>query len=444
MLKPFFYLTALFCCLFFPPLGKAVVYLEVTKASDSALPIAVVPFFGQSSSVNGTTNIAQVIQQDLYNSGRFKPLDMAGLVQLPHNLVQADREYWKKARVNYLVLGGTKLLPNGLYSVNFSLVDLNEPLKPGANPAIQGLLLSQQYTTSPEGLRKLAHYIADQIYEKLMSERGIFSTKIAYVLTRNNSNYELIVADYDGYHPRSILRSRYPIMSPAWSPDGKTLAYVSFEGGNPAIYLHTLSTGERRLVSNSPGINGAPAFSPDGSKLALVLTLSGMPNVYIKDLMSGKVDPVLNEEAIDTEPVWSRDGKKLFFTSDRGGSPQIYAIDLTSQQVSRVTYDGRYNARASLSAEGQTLVLLHLTDTGIYSIAAQNLSSGRLKILAQPPYTQSPSIAPNGAMVAYSWRDPKGNFLLGMVSSDGKVQIRLPSEEGSIREPAWSPFLTRD
>jgi TolB protein len=429
----------LLLALLLPLLARATMHLELTQGIDSALPIAIVPFAETTSSV---TSVSDVVQQDLYNSGRFRPLAAEKMEQFPHVAAKVDRAYWKNTKVNYVVVGNVQSAGQDRYEVTFNLVDLYAPAAKDATPATEGVLATERFTTTAAGLRVLAHHISDIVYEKILKQRGIFSTKIMYVLVQNEAHFQLIVADYDGYAPHVILTSKQPIMSPTWSPDGKSVAYVSFEGGNSAVYVHTLATGQRKLISNTPGINGAPAFSPDGKQLALVLTLSGMPNIYIKDLTTGKLKQILKEDAIDTEPVWMPNGKSLLYTSDRGGSPQVYQIDLTTHKTTRVTYTGRYNARPSVTPSAKEVALLHVPAAGVYSIAIQNLATGRVQVLAQPPYAQSPSVAPNGAMIIYSWRNDQETFLLGLVSSDGKIQLNLPSPEGSIREPSWSPFLT--
>ncbi len=422
--------------------AHADLHLELTQGIDSALPIAVVPFAGQNTN-NSTTKVAAIIQQDLQNSGRFNPLDANAMMQFPNSISSVDRSYWKSAKVNDVVVGSVKSSGNGLYTVSFGLINLYAKPVAGANPQTQGVLASQTFNNVPAAaLRAMGHHIADIVYQKLMNKRGIFSTKIAYVVQLNSSNYRLEVSDYDGYNPQTVLRSTAPIMSPAWSPDGKELAYVSFEHGNPTIYISTLATGKRRVAANFQGINSAPAFSPDGKKLALVLSLTDSLNIYIKNLSTGKLQQVTNDvDAIDTEPDWSPDGQKLLFTSDAGGSPQIYQTDLNTNKTMRLTFNGSYNARASYTPDGQSIVILHRMDDGTYTIAIQDLSSGRLQILAEPPGTQSPSIAPNGDMIIYNFRDTNNRHLLGVISTDGKVQIRLPSLDGDAKDPAWSPFL---
>ncbi len=419
---------------------QAELHLELTQGIDSAWPIAIVPFNGQANDPN-LTDVAGVIQQDLQNSGRFRTLDPGNMTQFPQTASNIDKSYWRGMKVNDVVIGSIKPMSGGLYQISFSLVNIYAKPVDGASPATQGVLASQTFTAGAPALRAVAHRIADIIYQEILNKRGIFSTKIAYVVVRNSDDYSLEVADYDGYNPQTILSSTAPVMSPAWSPDGKQIAYVSFERGNPAIYIHTLATGMRVIASNSMGINGAPAFSPDGKKLALVLTLNSAPNVYVKDLSSGQVQQITRDNAIDTEPAWSPDGSSLLYTSDRGGSPQIYQYSFATGKSMRLTYNGSYNARASFTPDGQSIVLLHRDEAGVYAIAIQNLATGRLQVLAEPPVAQAPSVAPNGDMVIYNFSNDSGKVLLGMVSTDGKVQIQLPMRGGNVRDPAWSPFL---
>lgn len=416
--------------------AQAALHLELTQGVNAATPIAIVPFANESTNVPGNTTLTQVISNDLQNSGEFRVLNPGVLLQQPTQLSQINQKYWQKQNVNDIVVGQIQQVGSNRYQVSFQLVNLYAPTESSAT------LLNEKFTAFQPGLRQLAHHIADMIYQKITGVRGIFTTKIAYVLKQGadpHARYQLIVADQDGFDPQTLLNSAQPIMSPTWTPNGRGLAYVSFEGHRQTIYLQNLTTGGRQQISAFPGVNSAPAFSPNARRLALVLTLNGNLNIYVMDVATRKLTQITNDYAINTEPTWSPHGNYLFYTSDRSGGPQIYRYDFATHQTTRITFDGNYNARACISPHSSTLVVMH-RDGGLFSIAKQDLSSGRMTQLTGSGSDDSPSLAPNGKMVLYGTRFG-GREVLGLVSIDGRVKLRLPSQEGDVQDPSWSPFL---
>lgn len=436
------------------PYGFAVLHLELTQGVDSAVPIAIVKFGGSSSVVN---ELNDVMKQDFTNTGRFRAIDTSSLQQ-PTSANAVDVKFWQNQGVNNVVVGQVTPVSGGRYNVTFALLDVfktDHKIKPipgakGLQPqaAVSSPVLTQQtFTNVPANqMRTLAHHIDDLIYLQLTGMKGIFSTKIAYVLVKKDylgkKRYSLEISDYDGNDPRAILNSPQPIMSPAWAPDARHIAYVSFENSLSAIYMTDIVTGKRYLISDLPGVNGAPAFSPDGSQLALVLTKTDQLKVYVMNIKTKQTTRITDGYAIDTEPSFAPDGKSIIFTSDRAGGPQIYQINLINHAVTRLTFDGDYNARASFTPDGKQIVLLHRDSGGPYSIAVMDLETGVLRMLVQGDDVQSPSVAPNGSMIIYSNRD-NGQGILAEVSTDGKVQLRLPARDGDVREPAWSPFWNK-
>ncbi|MBI5448304.1 MAG: Tol-Pal system beta propeller repeat protein TolB [Gammaproteobacteria bacterium] len=416
--------------------AEAILNLELTQGLVSALPIAIVPFAGQTHEVTASDNVAGVVMADLQNSGRFKALPTSLMKQFPSSAQDLDLNQWKELGVDDVVVGTVKPVAGDKVQLEFSLFDVYKTEDAKKNPAI----LTQTFTVPAKDIRRAAHHISDLIYEQLIGQRGIFSTRIAYVMAKRRGEqrgYRLEVADADGYNPKAILISPEPIMSPAWSHNGRKLAYVSFENRRAEIYVADVMTGERHKVSASPGINGAPAWSPDDKKLAVVLSKGGLPKIYILDLTTQRFMPLTSGPGIDTEPHWSPDGRTLIFTSDRAGGPQIYRISVSGGQAQRLTFSGPYNARASFAADGKKIVMLHRADEG-YTVAVQDLSSGAVQLLTRSGRDDSPSVAPNGAMVLYG--NEYGN--LGVVSVDGRVQLRLPARDGEVQSPAWSGFLS--
>lgn len=432
-------ITVVLLCLVTP--GFAALQIELTQSTSSALPIAIVPFInGAATQVAGDTTISSVIKDDLQNSGQFRVVNSEEPGVAPQSLVDGNVGQWRNQGADFVLMGQVKPSIGGHYAVSIRLVNLFND----AGKKTEKIILGETWTTTKSGLRGLAHRISDAVYKELTGVRGVFSTKIAYVLVRHPGNsapsYELDVADADGFNPQALLISKKPIMSPVWSPEGSKMAYVSFEGSRAGIYLQDIASGRRELLSSSPGINGAPAFSPDGKQLALVLTQSGNPKIYALSIKDMKLSQLTHGYSIDTEPSWSPDGKTVLFTSDRGGTPQVYQYNFADNKVDRVSYNGNYNAKASFLPSGQGVVMMH-RDTGLFSIALQDLSSGQVQILSETGYDESPSLAPNGKMVLYDTMYG-GRRVLAVVSTDGQIKVRLPSRVGEVQEPVWSPYLT--
>ena len=410
--------------------GRAELTIEITRGIEGAIPIAVAPFTWAGTHPP-PVDVAEVIRADLARSGQFQPLPPEDMLTRPADTPAAvNWRVWQTLGQDYLVIGRVESPSPERYEVEFHLLDVYR------KEALAGYRLPAKAS----GLRRTAHRIADILYEKITGRPGAFATRIAYVTVTEEDGrriYRLQIADADGYDPRTVVISPEPLMSPAWSPDGQKIAYVSFERRRAAIYVQTLATGVREKVAAFPGINGAPAWSPDGSRLALTLSKDGSPDIYVLDLTSRRLRRLTRSFAIDTEPAWSPDGKTLVFTSDRGGSPQIYRIPAQGGVPRRLTFQGRYNARATFSPDGRRLALVHGGNG--YRIAVIELSSGRLRVLTDGPLDESPSFAPNGSMILYATQ-VGGRGQLAAVLVDGRVRQLLKTDAGDVREPAWSPF----
>jgi len=411
--------------------------IDIVGGHAAALPIAVVPFDYLGTAAPPDTDVSQVIRANLNRSGQFRTLPDGDIVERP--LRQADVNFatWRLLRQDFLLIGRIIDASGGEYRVEFELFDV----------AKQERMLGLALNGRPAAMRDVSHQISDLVYERILGIRGAFWTRIAYVTSTGlgrDTQYALVVADADGYNPQPVVRSREPLLSPAWSPDGRRLAYVSFERGNSSIYLHELSTGQRELLSSFKGINGAPAFSPDGSRLALTLSRSGNPEIYVMDLATRSLTQLTNHWAIDTEPVWMPDGKFILFTSDRGGKPQIYMVSADGGPAERVTARGDYNARASVSPDGKKIAMAQGSGN-VYRISVLDRSfgsPGQVSLLSPGTLDESPSFAPNGSMVIYASRDGMRGVLYA-VSADARVRQRLVLADGDVREPAWSPFRPR-
>ena len=412
------------------PTAYAELQITITSGIRDPVPIAIVPF---SAPDGASVDVAQVVQHDLEGSGRFRALPRGRMPATPTRANEVDAGAWKAVGTDYVVVGRVTALDGGNYAVDCELV----------NTLTGARLASQRFTGGPNALRNAAHRVSDVVYQKILGVRGAFATRIAYVAVDGEpptQHYQLIVADADGAKPRTVLESRFPLMSPSWSPDGQWLAYVSFETKHSAVYVQLVRSGERRQVSARAGVNGAPVWSPDGKKLALTLGGSGgNPDVYVLDLATQDLTRITDDPAIDTEPEWAPDGRSLFFTSDRAGSPQIYQIPVQAgAHPKRITFSGNYNARPRVSPDGRELAMVTL-DNGNYRIAVQDLSNGVVRVLSKGHLDESPSFAPNGATLMYSEREGTTGSL-ATVSTDGLTGLQLKSTEGEVQEPAWGPF----
>jgi TolB protein len=404
--------------------------IRVTEGNDQPTIIALSPF--ELNGLKITEDIAAIVESDLRRSGLFKLIPQEDMLAFPSNPNDVYYRDWRLLGTEYLVVGSMSVLTDGRYEIEFSLLSINS----------QKIQFTHKVRSSSSKIRDLAHSVSDKIYQSITGIRGAFSTRLAYVSVIREGDdftYRLQVADADGARESLMLESKQPIMSPSWSPDGKELAYVSFETGRPAIFRQNLATATRQQLTNFKGLNGAPSWSPDGKTLAIVLSKDGNPELYSLELDSGKLTRLTRHFAIDTEPAWMPDGKHILFTSDRGGTPQIYKLKLADRSVERITFQGNYNARASIAPDGRTMAMVHRS-SNVFHIAALDLNTRRLIELTETTLDESPSVAPNGAMLMYATKY-KDRGILAAVSVDAGVKYNLPAKLGDVREPAWSPFL---
>ncbi len=429
------YKSLMFISLLFAFIQAQAMEIIIDKGVEDPIPVAIVPFgWSQASSV-APLDLSEVISNDLARSGRFSTMDQKDMPQQPHDFNSVNFKDWRLLGMENLVVGNLALNNKGEYDVEFRLIDVYKEKQ------IAGFRIP----SSELLLRRTAHEISDIIYEKLIGVRGAFATRIVYVTvnkTRDGKKrYTLQIADADGYNPQILLESTEPLLSPSWSPDGKKLAYVSFEHKNSAIYIQDIQSGAREKVASNPGINSAPAWSPDGSRLALTLSKDGNPEVYIYHVGSKQLRRVTENAAIDTEPTWSSDGRTIAFTSDRGGNPQIYAVAADGGQAKRISFTGNYNAGPVYAPDSSSIAVVH-GEGGAYQIGLLDPVSGQVSILTDSRQDESPSFAPNGHMIIYTTTGARGTALAA-ISVDGSVHQRLALQDGEVREPAWGPFMNR-
>jgi TolB protein len=409
--------------------------IDIVNGTATALPIAVVPFGFESAGLPPDINPGEVVRADLARSGQFRALPQASVVEFPTRESEVKFATWRMLRQDYLVVGRTSDAGGGALRVEFELFDV----------ARQQRLAEGAISGDRNGLRDVAHQIADIVYEKILGVRGAFWTRIAYITASGNPpnmQYALMIADSDGYNPQVVVRSREALLSPKWSPDGRRIAYVSFESGNSAIYVQDLGTGSRQVVSANRGINSAPAFSPDGSRLVVSLSKGGNPDLYMLDLSTRATTQLTRHFAIDTEPVWAPDGQTIYFTSDRSGRPQIYQMPPSGGEGTRVTFGGQYNASPSVvDAKGVKLAMVQGSGN-VYRIAIVDRATNQSNLVSPGSQDEAPSFAPNGSMLLYAASEGSRGVLYA-VSADGRVRQRLGLAEGDVREPSWGPYRQR-
>lgn len=426
-----FFISCFILC--YTVISVADIKIIITDGVNTAKPIAVVPF-----KWNGTgappEDIENIIASDLRNSGKFNPIDTRKMPQLPETVSAINPKAWSALGIDTVVVGSVQSDMQGNYLISYQMVDtLNNPGE---------VILKNQYSIAQRWLRYAAHTASDEIFQSLTGIKGAFRTRIAYVVKTNKGPYthELRVSDYDGHNQITIHRSNQPLMSPAWSPDGKKLAYVTFEGGKSSLIMKTLETGETEKISSFPQHNGAPAFSPDGKKLAFVLSKDGSLNLYVMDLASRQLKRITMGRSNNTEPSWMPDSKTIVYTSDQTGRPQLYKVSINNGVPERITWDGSQNQNARVAADGSFIALISTNNSGEQHVTRFDPTSNSYQTLTDTFLDETPSISPNGTMIIYSSSQGLGT-ILNLVSTDGNFKAKLPATDGQVKFPAWSPYL---
>ena len=425
-------LSAVFCT----GIYAAELNIEITRGVDNPIAIAVVPFAWQGDGLLNE-DIAQIVANDLEQVGEFRALSRTNMLSLPGQASEVHFRDWRILAQQYLLVGKIELTPGSqLVRVQYEFFDINR----------EQMLVGEVLTGSLTQLRDIAHEISNVIYQEVTGTRGAFTTEILYITAEYRSEtdilFQLSKSDYDGRRSQVLVESREPIMSPSWSPDGSQIAYVSFESMLPRLYIQELASGARRQITNFSGINSSPVWSPDGRKMAMVLSKDGSPDIYVMDLQTSELSKITDHPRAETEPSWTLDSRSVIFTSDRTGQPQIYKVDLNGGFPERLTFDCFYCAKAQFLPDGKNLVHVRrdTRQSSNYSIAILNVETQRVITLTDTSLDESPSVAPNGSMIMFATKH-NGKGVLDAVSIDGRVKFRLPSTQGDVREPSWSPYL---
>ncbi|MEM9100725.1 MAG: Tol-Pal system beta propeller repeat protein TolB [Pseudomonadota bacterium] len=420
--------------------SQSLLEIRITEGVDNAIPIAILPVVWEGQSRFAPQPVDTIVSSDLRRSGKFSPLSRAKFPKMDFFNDKAFFEYpWRSLNVDWLVRSRLQELADGKIVLSYEVYNVG--LMQRVAVFDESMALRKSFRFPAKDTRYVTHRMSDSIFEAVTGIPGAFTTKITYVTIDYQREYpfQLYVADVDGFNSRLMFKSKEPLMSPSWSPQGDIVAYVSFERGRPSIVLHNLQTQEREFVTSYPGINGAPSWSPNGQNLAMVLSKDGNPEIYVLDLITRQTTRLTRNRAIDTEPSWAPDGESLIFTSDRGGRPQIYRINKDGTNVERLTFTGNYNAGASYFPDGKRLVLVHRADQ-VFHIATLDLDSGATQVLTKTHLDESPSLAPNGSMILYATVSGRRQ-ILAAVSTDGRFNFTLPARKGEVRAPAWSPFF---
>ncbi|SMP59807.1 Tol-Pal system beta propeller repeat protein TolB [Noviherbaspirillum suwonense] len=404
------------------PVSHAQLRVEIAGVGAQQIPIAVAGFADESIAPQ---QVSSIIRADLERSGMFKVMD-AGVIS---DAAQVNYGEWKSRGAEALVVGSVQRLADGRFDVRYRLLDTVKASQ------LSALALA----AAPQFTRVTGHKIADDIYEKLVGARGAFATRVAYV-TKVGSEYRLEVADADGEGVNVALRSNEPIISPAWSPDGTRVAYVSFENKKPVVYVQNLVTRQRTVVANFKGSNSAPSWSPDGSKIAIALARNGLTQVYTVNADGSNLQRLTNTDGIDTEPQFSADGQSIYFTSDRSGGPQIYRMPASGGNAQRVTFNGTYNISPRISPDGKSLAYISRRD-GRFQLYVLDLTNNQELRLSDTTKDESPSFSPNGKYIMYATESGGRRGTLAVVSVDGRIKQRVTTQAGDIREPNWGPFM---